>query len=164
MRNFKANRLCHLFKHDVIDVTALQEVCVNWSSFMQSQKLSTFFSEIGYTWYVRWLRTMSPRPKYTARKQRGGTGTVVLDVLTLYVKDSWVCHTGLGRYSWYKEKGEPGHKIYFISAYAPCGNDPMGKEAAYQQQARYIKQHGLQINPRAYDFLTLAHKGDTLPW
>ena len=91
---------------------------------------------------------MSPIPKDAARKQRGGTGTVVLDVLTLYVKDSRVCHTGLGRYSWYKVKGEPGHKTYFISAYAPCGNDPMGKEAAYKQQARCIKQHGLWTDLR----------------
>lgn len=43
MRNFKANRLCHLFKHDVIDVAALQEVCVNWSVLLCSHRRYQYF-------------------------------------------------------------------------------------------------------------------------
>ena len=37
-----------------------------------------------------------PETKNVGRKQKGDTGTVVLDVLALHVKDSGVGRTGLG--------------------------------------------------------------------
>ena len=58
-------------------------------------------------------------------------------------------HTGLGRWSWYKVEGEPGHKTYIITAYAPCGNTKVGDHTVYKQQERSIQEKGLKTNPKA---------------
>ena len=62
--------------------------------------------------------------------------------------DSGVDATGLGRFSWYKLEGEPGHCTYVITAYAPCGNTAMGDTTVYKQHERFIQLHGLRTNPK----------------
>ena len=58
-------------------------------------------------------------------------------------------HTGLGRWSCYQVEGEPGHKTYVITAYAPCGNAKVGDHTVYKQQERFIQEKGLKTNPKA---------------
>ena len=53
--------------------------------------------------------------------QRGGRRA-----LSKYVKDSNVDHIGLGRWSWVKLEGEPGHITRIVTAYAPCGSRASG--------------------------------------
>ena len=40
-KNFKAERLKHILKTYGIDVTAIQEVCINWGAFKDSQKIAS---------------------------------------------------------------------------------------------------------------------------
>ena len=98
-------------------------------------------------------------------KQRGGTSTVIRDVLTAYVKDSGVDHTGLGRWSWYLLEGEPSHFTYVITAYAPCGNSDSGVSTYYRQSLRFIQKHGLRTNPKTMfrdDLLCLLRRWRTV--
>ena len=62
------------------------------------------------------------------------------------MKDSNVDHTGLGRWSWVKLEGEPGHVTRIVTAYAPCGNRASGDSTYYKQQLRYIQHHSLRTD------------------
>ena len=53
------------------------------------------------------------------RYQRGDTATIIREQLTAFAIDSGVDHIGLGRWSWYQVKWEPGHRTYFVTAYEP---------------------------------------------
>ena len=63
--------------------------------------------------------------------------------------DSGTDKTGLGRWSWYKAKGEKGHKSYVITAYAPCGNATLKLRTYYKQHERYIKEKNINTTPKA---------------
>ena len=86
--------------------------------------------------------------KNTGDTQRGGTGTVVNGLMAKYVRDSGVDHTGLGRWSWFKLEGEPGHRTRVVTAYAPTGSKSSGLSTYYKQSERYIKKNGLNSTPK----------------
>ena len=68
--------------------------------------------------------------------------------LLQFVKDQGNDPTMLGRWSWYKVEGEPGHITRFVSAYAPTGSDGnSGPKSNYKQQYRYIQEKGLRTDP-----------------
>ena len=76
--------------------------------------------------------------------QRGGTATVLNGALSKYIKDANVDHTGLGRWSWVKLEGQPGHVTRIVTAYGPCGSKSSGNKTYYQQQRRYIQNNSLR--------------------
>ena len=39
---------------------------------------------------------------------------------------------------------EPGHRIYFITAYMPFGNTMVGEATVYKQQEKFIQEKGLK--------------------
>ena len=86
--------------------------------------------------------------KNTGDTQRGGTGTVVNGLMAKYVRDSGVDHTGLGRWSWFKLEGEPGHRTRVVTAYAPMGSKSSGLLTYYKQSERYIKKNSLNSTPK----------------
>ena len=145
--NYKAERLKYIFEQYGIDTMGLQEVCINWSKFKSSQTLASLLRH-----GPERIRSVASYNKTElenqGRHQRGGTSTIIRDQLAGFVVDSGVDATGLGRYSWYKLEGEPGHCTYVITAYAPCGNSAMGDGTVYKQQERFIQLNGLRTNPK----------------
>ena len=67
--------------------------------------------------------------------------TVLNGALFKYIKDTNVDHTGLGRWSWVKLEGQPGHVTRIVTAYGPCGSKSSGTKTYYQQQRRYIQNN-----------------------
>jgi len=146
--NYKADRLKFIFEKYGIDAAGLQEVCINWSEFKASQTLATILRS--KTEKIRSVASHNKKEtKNVGRNQRGGTATILRNQLAAFVVDSNTDHTGLGRWSWYLVEGEPGHRTYFITAYAPCGNTAAGHHTVYKQQERFIHLKGLNTNPKA---------------
>ena len=80
--------------------------------------------------------------------QRGGTATIINNVLTTYVKDTGTDHTHLGRWSWFCLEGEPGHSTRVITAYAPYGSNASGVLTYLKQAKRYIQNNNLNTTPK----------------
>ena len=146
-KNFKAERLKHILKTYGIDVAAIQEVCINWGAFKDSQSIASLLRN-GATNTRSVASHNKNEQKNIGRKQRGGTAFIIFDELAAFVKDTGTDHTKLGRYSWFKVEGEPGHVTYFINAYAPCGNDSVGEATNYKQHCRYIQRNRLNTTPQ----------------
>ena len=145
--NYKAERLKYLFAQYGIDTMGLQEVCINWSMFKSSQTLASLLRHGPEA--IRSVASYNTNEiKNMGKHQRGGTSTVIRDQLAAFVVDSGVDATGLGRWSWYKLEGEPGHCTYVMTAYAPCGNTAMGDATYFKQQERFILLNNLRTNPK----------------
>jgi hypothetical protein len=146
--NYKADRLKFILEKYGVDAVGLQEVCINWSEFKASQTVASILRVKAEK--IRSVASHNEREtKNIGRYQRGGTATILRDQLAAFVVDQGNDHTGLGRWSWYKVEGEPGHKTYIITAYAPCGNTKVGDHTVYKQQERFIQEKGLKTNPKA---------------
>jgi hypothetical protein len=146
-KNYKAQRLKHLLRTYGIDVAAIQEVCINWGALKRSQTLASLVRDGASN--TRSVSSFNENEqKNVGRKQRGGTASIIFDDLAAFVKDTGTDHTKLGRYSYFKVEGEPGHVTYFMNAYAPCGNDSVGETTNYKQQSRYIEKKGLKMTPQ----------------
>ena len=143
--NYKAERLKWSLKNYQVDSMGLQEVCVNWRNF-RCRLHNTLRYGGDPMRSVASHNTLET--KNTGDTQRGGTGTVVNGLMAKYVRDSGVDHTGLGRWSWFKLEGEPGHRTRVVTAYAPTGSKSSGLSTYYKQSDRYIKKNGLNSTPK----------------
>ena len=127
--NYKAERLRWSLKNYQVDAMGLQEVCVNWRNF-RCNLAHTLRSGADPMRSVASHNTIEE--KRVGNTQRGGTGTVVTGALAKYVKDYGVDYTGLGRWSWFKLEGEPGHCTRVVTAYAPTGSKSSGTLTYYK--------------------------------
>ena len=145
--NHKADRLKFLMERLKIDVVGLQEVCVNWSVFKASQNIGALLRRGDEP--IRSVASHNRLEQTNAgRAQRGGTATIVHDLIAPFVKNSNVDHTKLGRWSWCLIEGEGGHRTRIVTAYSPVKTNSPGLRTTVQQQWRYIRRKGLKTNPR----------------
>ena len=166
--NHKADRLRFLMTKLGLDVVGLQEVCVNWSALKPSHNIGTILRNGDEP--IRSVASHNKlETKNAGRAQRGGTATVIRDLLAPFVKDSNVDHTKLGRWSWCVLEAEGGHRTRVVTAYSPVTNSATGLRTTVQQQWRYIRKKGLKTTPRQMfqdDLINLLRlwreKGDRL--
>jgi hypothetical protein len=78
--------------------------------------------------------------------QPGGVGIVATDEVAHRVTCSGKDPTGLGRWTWMQLQGENGIRTRVISVYRPC--DSPGPQTVNQQQARYLRTHARDTEPR----------------
>ena len=143
--NHKANRLKSVLCSYHLDAVGLQEVCINWANYKPSYTLASILKS-GFE-PIRSARGYNEHETENIRNvQRGGTAAILRGPLLQFVKDQGNDHTKLGRWTWYKVEGEPGHVTRFVSAYAPTGEKSSGPKSNYKQQVRYIQQRGLRTN------------------
>ena len=143
--NYKAERSRWSLKNYQVDSMGLQEVCVNWRNF-RCNLAHTLRSGADPIRSVASHNTLEE--KNVGNTQRGGTGTVVTGAMAKYVKDSGVDYTGLGRWSWFRLEGEPGHCTRVVTAYAPTGSRSSGTKTYYKQSQRFIENNGLNTTPK----------------
>ena len=106
--NYKAERLKWAMLKYRLDSVGIQEVCVNWKSYKTPITLESLLRNGSDP--IRLRKSFNTwETENIGYSQRGGTATVLQGALSKYVKDSNVNHTGLGRWSWVKLEGEPGH-------------------------------------------------------
>ena len=130
--NPKAKLLKYLLKKYQVDALGLQETCINWSEFKNSQTLASLLRD--GTIEIKSVHSYNiHETENIGRKQRGGTATLLRGELAGRVIDRGKDETGLGMWSWYRIRGEPGCRSRIVSAYAPTGN----KDSDY---GSYFKQ------------------------
>ena len=145
--NYKAERLRWALQRYKVDSLGLQEVVVNWDNFTTSNLLASMLRQ-GSDPIRSVISFNTLETKNIGDTQRGGTATIVNDVLTLYVKDTGTDHTHLGRRSWFRLEGEPGHSTRVVTAYAPCGSNSSGVSTYFKQAKRYTQNINLNTNPK----------------
>ena len=91
----------------------LQEVCVNWRNTRTN--LSSMLRRGSDP--IRSVVSFNKREtERVGNSQRGGTASIAHDALAKYIKDSGADHTNLGRWSWFRLEGEPGHFTRVVTA------------------------------------------------
>ena len=121
-----------------LNSVGIQEVCVNWNGYKSPNSLKGSDP----IWVQKSFNTIET--ENIGYSQRGRTATVLNGALSKYIKDANVNHTGLGRWSWVKLEGQPGHVTRIVTAYGPCRSKSSGTKTYYQQQRRYIQNNSLR--------------------
>jgi hypothetical protein len=140
----KMGNIVQLCKEYEMQGRSLSEVGVNWSTFAQSANLALWFRE-----EIPDVRMHSGNNKHEGvpHHQPGGTATFACGELARYVKQKGDDFCGLGRWCPSLIYANPKHRTPIVSAYNVGRQTPKGESTIYQQQLRYIQNHGLLTTP-----------------
>ena len=120
--NHKANRLRDVIHKYQLDAVDLQEVCMNWDTYVSLHTLASLLRR-GYDPMCSIQSFNKIEIKNIGQVQRGGTATILQGLFSKHVKkigkNRGTNHTHLGRWSWKTLEGEPGHRTKIIATYAP---------------------------------------------
>jgi hypothetical protein len=144
VRPRKTGDIIRLIKEWEIQGGAILEVGVNWGTYPSSANLASWFKE-----------DFPDMPTHTAhnkhvgvsRYQPGGTATFACMELVRYHRQKGDDFRALGQWCSTVFYTDPSHCTCIISAYNVGRQAPRGDSTIYQQQLRYIQNHGLDATP-----------------
>jgi hypothetical protein len=139
-RLHKTGDIIRLIKEWEIQGGAISEVGVNWGTYPSSANLASWFWED-----IQDMHTHTAHNKHegVAHHQPGGTATFVCMELIRYHKQKDDDFRGVGWWCLTVFYADPSHPTCIISAYNVGRHAPRGDSMIYQQQLKYIQNHGL---------------------
>jgi hypothetical protein len=126
---------------------AISEVGINWGTSPLLENLSSWFWEDIQDMCTH---TAPNKHKEVAHHQPGGTATFACMELVRYHKQKGDNFRGLGQWCSSVFYADPSHRTCIILAYNVGRHAPRGDSTIYQQQLRYIQNHGLDSTPLRY--------------
>jgi hypothetical protein len=144
VRSRKTGNIIRLIKECEIQGGAISEVGVNRGTYPSLANLASWFWED-----IHDMRTHTAHHKHkgVAHHQPGGTATFACMELVRYHKQKGDNFCGLGCWCLTAFYADPSHCTCIISAYNVGRHAPRGDRVIYQQQLRYIQNHGLDSTP-----------------
>ena len=140
-----------LFHKSKADIVCLAETNLNWPILQYNSRLN---SRIRAFYREFYSSASNNRHEKHNKSQRGGTCTFVVNQTTYRVHRSGSDPTGMGRWSWIQIDGKDNHRTRVLTAYRPC-KPPSNSSltTTWDQQERYIRTQGWNLDPRAqFDF------------
>jgi hypothetical protein len=154
VRSRKTGDIICLIKEWEIQGGAISEVGINWGTYPSSANLASWFRE---DIQDMCMHTAHNKHKGVVHQQPGGIATFACMELVRYHKQKGDNFCSLGGWCLTAFYADPSHCTCIISAYNVGRHAPRGDSMIYQQQLRYIQNHGLDSTPSrlfTVDFVT----------